>query len=730
MAPVVAFLASSSVTRADTVNVSSVADGAGSGNPTVAWQRLTPTVVRSDRTTPILLTVKISGGIPSRIALALPDNTELPLQDNGGGDDAVPGDGIYSVLVPIAYANANLAADDVFRKFVGYIDVYLGNTRVQRANVFSQVWTPHLGIVANVAVDTQLQYSDYIVNIVDPAAFAAGPAADFSAVARRLYQQFGDTFDFLNFVFDTSHIANRYHLAIRNGVSGIGLPLFDGSSLFGSAGRLQGINVFPISGYFDGASSALSHELGHQWINYISGPLFGSVHWPLSTLASGTMGFSLPGSNVGGRYVCKLTAVSGGLQARLAANDPLMLTDLDLYLMGLVPASQVSTHYIFVDQTNALSVPCIGVLPYSMFYSANVNDVIAAVGSRNPPYPVSQREFNVATVVISDSLLTAEAMSYYDWFARRVEGRALVNTHEGFEKIESAPFFTQTGGRGSLNSRFRNALFQPPPISSASRATAVVGTSFAFTFAATGAPDPTVTVTGPMPPGVSYDVGLRTLLGSPSTPGTYALTVRAANGVSPDVTQSFLLTIDLPCVAFVDVVLTDPFCGSVEWMKNRGVTVGCSAGLYCPNNEVNRLAMSSFMGRLGLVLSPQPVMTEFGLTALDPDVLPVVCVTDAIPPRSSTRRAQIDALFTALASASTVVALQIVESDDDGLTWTPLTNAVPAEMQPGRWTSARALADTSLPAGTSRRLALRVGRVNGTAVVSDAYCRVRAVVRN
>ena len=54
---------------------------------------------------------------------------------------------------------------------------------------------------------------------------------------------------------------------------------------------------------------------------------------------------------------------------------------------------------------------------------------------------------------------------------------------------------------------------------------------------------------------------------------------------------------------FDDVAASDPFCGFVTEMAQRGVTLGCTTldanhRLYCPNEGVTRLQMAIFMGRL------------------------------------------------------------------------------------------------------------------------------------
>jgi hypothetical protein len=66
-----------------------------------------------------------------------------------------------------------------------------------------------------------------------------------------------------------------------------------------------------------------------------------------------------------------------------------------------------------------------------------------------------------------------------------------------------------------------------------------------------------------------------------------------------------------PCVGFADVDATPNYCAAVEWLKNRSVTLGCSAGLYCPNDYVTRASMALFMKRLGEALTPVVLHKEF-----------------------------------------------------------------------------------------------------------------------
>ena len=61
--------------------------------------------------------------------------------------------------------------------------------------------------------------------------------------------------------------------------------------------------------------------------------------------------------------------------------------------------------------------------------------------------------------------------------------------------------------------------------------------------------------------------------------------------------------------SFTDVATTDIFCTDVQWLKNRGVTLGCGTGTeYCPSDVVTRASMALFMKRLAEAILPEPML--------------------------------------------------------------------------------------------------------------------------
>jgi hypothetical protein len=88
----------------------------------------------------------------------------------------------------------------------------------------------------------------------------------------------------------------------------------------------------------------------------------------------------------------------------------------------------------------------------------------------------------------------------------------------------------------------------PLSFSSAPSASFTVGSSDTFSVTTTGFPTPSLAESGTLPSGVTFTNngnGTATLAGTPAlgTVGSYAITITASNGVPPDATQSFTLTV-------------------------------------------------------------------------------------------------------------------------------------------------------------------------------------------
>jgi hypothetical protein len=229
----------------------------------------------------------------------------------------------------------------------------------------------------------------------------------------------------------------------------------DAGRALGSATRLKGLIHFPIDGLFDLAETSCIHEIGHQWMSFLKLAALrrGQPHWPLGDVAYGIMGWSPPGGQ-GMEFPFALVPQPNGdylVQGAPAATE---FNDLELYLMGLVPKEEVRPHFVFDNQDQASELRPGGTLrgPVTRF---TIDDVIAAEGGPRLPAPAeAQKEFRLATIVLSkDRLLSAAEMAFFDHLAARGEATTELPFTSGRVQGTTKPFFLATGRRATLSTR-------------------------------------------------------------------------------------------------------------------------------------------------------------------------------------------------------------------------------------------------------------------------------------
>ena len=139
-----------------------------------------------------------------------------------------------------------------------------------------------------------------------------------------------------------------------------------------------------------------------------------------------------------------------------------------------------------------------------------------------------------------------------------------------------------------------------PTITSADSTTFTVGQAGSFTITTTGLPTAAITETGSLPAGVTLTDnanGTATLAGTPQagTGGAYSLTFTAANGVSPNATQSFTLTVNQ---ASTTTTLTSGTNSSVsgQSVTFTATVAAVSPGSGTPTGTVNFLDNGTTIG--------------------------------------------------------------------------------------------------------------------------------------
>ncbi|HEX8152690.1 MAG TPA: hypothetical protein VF698_06170, partial [Thermoanaerobaculia bacterium] len=415
-----------------------------------------PNVVRHEQTTAVKVVLG-TDGTAAKLLIECISGAKIAMTPTGNGVFVadVPAKDILFGYVP---SGANVT---MFGKAYR-LDAAGSKTDDPPLNMVINVFDQNVPIVPIADLTGRQRVTSRVVNIAVGAYSKLPPANN---VTNRFYFHFGgDFYDFLNVVHSApSFPVNRHHENARSDVQGIGIPVVNVTESYGSAGKLLGVNVFPLVTLFDGGETAAVHELGHQWINHLKG-VAGSPHWPLSTMARGVMGFSLGDSLQGGTFPWSFVQTATGWKFKGAAATG-EFSDLDLYVMGMLPPEQVGTNLVLAvqNQTPCNDCPIAGaVVPLT------VADVIKANGPRIPAAAAAQKSFRVGTVVLSADPLSDEELWVLDYFAARGAASAPVTT--GPFKAMSKPFAVATKGLGKLNM----ALVWPskfPMISTTSPAT-------------------------------------------------------------------------------------------------------------------------------------------------------------------------------------------------------------------------------------------------------------------
>lgn len=475
---------------------------------------------------------------------------DLDFRDDGAGGDRVAGDNVYTLSVAATSIMAALVPNDVQRVNVGFIRVLSGATEVVTGAVQVDVYSPPVPVAPIYRLTPGVQMTEHLVNIHDPQFHSD---LDVNRVMATFYTLFADDYDQFNVIWLPSRPGNnRTHAVLRSDAAGIGLA----SPAPGDA-RLKGLNRFPVAYIFDGATQGYTHEVGHQWIEYAHFAPFdhGSpgLHWPISSMASGVMGFSSAIGAVGSHLQCRVVVEPDGTVRLMPKPNYLGFTDFDLYLMGLMAPGEAGDQVIFNDQSTTLlqqlASTCDGRISPFPSTRVTVQELVSGLGPRIPDASASRRQFKIATVIVSrDGLLPPEAMWLYDWLSARAESQAVVPTHEAYHFIGTPgmPFFVATRGRASLDTRMSPVLPLPPPITPAApgnlQAT-VTGADVTLSWNAAPAATSYRVIVGSHPGGsdlVNLDLGNATSLGAGAVPvGTYFVRVHAvlASAVSPPSTE-------------------------------------------------------------------------------------------------------------------------------------------------------------------------------------------------
>ena len=321
-----------------------------------------------------------------------------------------------------------------------------------------------------------VQYASHVVNLVLPGfgdtRVSSGPFDfDLPTAARAFFAHFADSYDSIAFIPRRTQVAKfgGFHRNIKNEVEGIGKPLLDQSHLYGSAGTLKSVEVYPQGQFATNEDS--SHEIAHQWGDGFDWATLGGIdrggwhpssHTPLLYRGATLIGAVLKGAR-------RVKSVDTARFEIEQTTGPLQFHPLQMYRMGLLPTDAVPDVWVFADQDqfagSGSRLPAPGSTVAGRTNRVTIESIVAHHGPRRGPSPTSWRR---ATVVISDDgLLSQREMDYWNFFAQRLEDP----NRTGVKSYDLYPSFdTLTANRVDLQTdivpRTAEPIIQPLPVDS------------------------------------------------------------------------------------------------------------------------------------------------------------------------------------------------------------------------------------------------------------------------
>jgi hypothetical protein len=301
----------------------------------LVWYELDPRVLTPGGTSQVRITAKFSRDVSARIVLR---NTVYPFEPVGD---------TWQAIVPEAEMMLQYRAGDLHH-VVGRIEV--GPTPTDYALSANVSVNGTVAPVPITSLGAGVKAAPHVLNIRSDSIY--GGRSVPTAVAKDVYRYLGDDYDFLLIVEAVRSPNSRFFLGTRNQTTGLGLTTFDQGRTYGSDTRLQGIVHFPNDDAFDLAETGTLHELAHRWIN----------HTPRRTAGCGTAladfgsclrrdGAERSRQQQTGDRIPVSTGAAGKRELHRAANDGSNgFNDLELYLMGLLPARQRPPAIVFRNQ--------------------------------------------------------------------------------------------------------------------------------------------------------------------------------------------------------------------------------------------------------------------------------------------------------------------------------------------------------------------------------------------
>lgn len=238
--------------------------------------------------------------------------------------------------------------------------------------------------------------------------------------------------------------------------------------------------------------------------------------------------------------------------------------------------------------------------------------------------------------------------------------------------------------------------------------------------------------TWPIPPGQPVTVNFMFINGS-GGPIVYwrQIVLSKCDGGIIQSDQVYLDSGSASCVGLGDVPANASYCPSVQFLKNRAITLGCTATTYCPNDAVTRAQMALFMNRLSTSL--EPVFVSASQSA-NPAINSggVACQTGSFIVGNAPRVATATAMLYHNAATAQRVTARIVYSTDGGTTWQAFSPfyTLATNVANGFATQSPVAEPTLFTVGQLVKFGIRTGEFGTAPTVADSGCSITVRIDN
>jgi hypothetical protein len=226
-------------------------------------------------------------------------------------------------------------------------------------------------------------------------------------------------------------------------------------------------------------------------------------------------------------------------------------------LVGTPDIGTVGTYPLTITASNGIGSDASQSLTLNVSSTAFAPSITSAAGTTF--LEGSSGTFSVTTVGEPSAQLTETgALPTGVSFVDNGDGTATLSGTPAAQGTFPITIDATNGVSPDASQSFTLTVDAAPIITSGSDATFVTGSAGSFTVTSTGFPTAALSESGSLPSGVSFvdnGDGTATISGTPaaSSSGTYPITIGATNGIGPDASQSFTLTVDAaPAITSAD----------------------------------------------------------------------------------------------------------------------------------------------------------------------------------